>query len=226
MSTGWRRGDLLLAGGLTVALAASADTAWSLHARFALDLEGLSALERAGVALWDFRPLATAVFAGAAVAVLVARDGEGPWGGLLAVLAGAQAALGLVVSAAAVVVAASGSVGSRDELGFSYSADERVVTLVTQLAAWLPLAVLLAAVAVLAARQPSDRLLFVPEGAPGAPAAGERSLAAEMEALWEARLAHGPRRERARALLARIRSLEEAGDHEGASELAEEMRGL
>lgn len=227
MSAGRRRGDLLLAGGLAVALAASADTAWSLHARFALDLEGLSALERAGVALWDFRPLATAVFAGAAVAVLLARDGEGAAGGLLAVLAGAQAALGLVVSAAAVVVAASGSVGSRDELGFSYSADERVVTLVTQLAAWLPLAVLLAAVAVLAARAPSDRLLLVPELAPGAPAAaGEGSLSAEMQALWEARLAHGPRRERARALLARIRSLEEAGDHEGASELAEEMRGL
>ena len=49
MSTGRRRGDLLLAGGLAVALAASADTAWSLHARFALDLEGLSALERARV---------------------------------------------------------------------------------------------------------------------------------------------------------------------------------
>ncbi len=224
MSTGWRRGDLLLAGGLTVALAASADTAWSLHARFALDLEGLSALERAGVALWDFRPLPTAVFAGAAVAVLLARDGAGPAGGLVAVLAGAQAALGLVVSAAAVVVAASGSVGSRDELGFSYSADERVVTLVTQLVAWLPLAVLLAAVAVLAARPPSDSSLLVPEDAQGAAAQG--SVSAEMEALWEARLAHGPRRERARALLARIRALEEAGDHAGASELAEEMREL
>lgn len=224
MSTGRRRGDLLLAGGLAVALAASADTAWSLHARFALDLEGLSALERAGVALWDFRPLPTAVFAGAAVAVLLARDGAGPTGGLIAVLAGAQAALGLVVSAAAVVVAASGSVGSRDELGFSYSADERVVTLVTQLVAWLPLAVLLAAVAVLAARPPSDSSLLVPEDAQGAAAQG--SVSAEMEALWAERLAFSPRRERGRVLLERIRALEASGDVEGARALAEEMRRL
>ncbi|MGH3060305.1 MAG: hypothetical protein ACRDNA_02715, partial [Gaiellaceae bacterium] len=66
----WTRGDAILAGGAVVALAASAETAWSLRARFALDLDGLSALERAAVALWDFRPLPTAVFAGAAVAVL------------------------------------------------------------------------------------------------------------------------------------------------------------
>ena len=37
-----RRGDLLLAGGAAVALAASAETAWWLRARFTLDFESLS----------------------------------------------------------------------------------------------------------------------------------------------------------------------------------------
>ena len=80
----WTRGEAVLTGGAVVALAASAETAWSLRARFALDLEGLSALERAGVALWDFRPLPTAVFAGAALAVLLAPAGARTRGGLAA----------------------------------------------------------------------------------------------------------------------------------------------
>jgi len=208
----------MLAGGAVVALAASAETAWSLRARFALDLEGLSALERAGVALWDFRPLATAVFAGAALAVLLAPAGARARGAL-AVLAAAHAALAMVVVALAIWIAAAGEVGGPDALGFAYPPDERVVTLVTQLAAWLPLAVLLAGVAVAATRPPSNTVLLQT----GAPAT---SLAEEMEALWAERLAFSPRRERARFLLERIRALEVSGDVEGARELAEEMRRL
>jgi hypothetical protein len=47
-----------------------------------------------------------------------------------------------------------------------------------------------------------------------------------MEALWRQRLAHGPKRERARNLLGRIRERERAGDHEKARELADELRDL
>ena len=213
----WTRDETILAAGAAVALAASAETAWSLRARFALDLEGLSALERAGVALWDFRPLATAVFVGAAVAVLLAG---GAWARVpVAVLAGAHAALAVVVLGLAVWIAAAGEVGGPEELGFAYSAGERVVTLVTQLAAWLPLALLLAGVAVAATRSPSDTVVRE-SGAP------TPSVSEEMEALWAERLAFGPRRERARSLLERIRALEDAGDLAGARELAEEMRRL
>jgi hypothetical protein len=214
----WTHGGAILAGGAVVALAASAETAWSLRARFALDLEGLSALERAGVALWDFRPLPTAVFAGAALAVLLAPAGAGARAGL-AVLAAAHAALAVVVLAFAVWIAAAGDVGGPDALGFAYPPGERAVTLVTQLAAWLPLAVLLAWIAVVAARPPSNT---VPLGSE-APAT---SVSEEMEALWAERLAFSPKRERARTLLERIRALELAGDVEAARELAEEMRRL
>jgi hypothetical protein len=214
----WRHGGAILAGGAVVALAASAETAWSLRARFALDLEGLSALERAGVALWDFRPLPTAVFAGAAVAVLLAPAGAGARAGL-AVLAAAHAALAVVVLAFAVWIAAAGDVGGPDALGFAYPPGERAVTLVTQLAAWLPLAVLLAWIAVVAARPPSNTVSL----GSGVPAS---SVSEEMEALWAERLAFSPKRERARTLLERIRALEVAGDVEAARELAEEMRKL
>jgi hypothetical protein len=47
-----------------------------------------------------------------------------------------------------------------------------------------------------------------------------------MDALWRERLAFGPKRERARNLLGRIRDLEQAGEHESARALAEEMRRL
>src|SRR5919108_3229116 len=158
----WTREDVLLAGGVTVALAASADVAWSLHARFAADLTGLSVVERAGAALWDFRPLTTAVFAAGAVAALTGLRGPAgrfaPLHGLardsLALLAAAPAALALVVLALAAWVAAAGELGGRDELGFVYSPGERAVTLVTQLAAWLPLAVFLSFLAFLASRSP------------------------------------------------------------------------
>jgi hypothetical protein len=214
----WRHGGAILAGGAVLALAASAETAWSLRARFALDLEGLSALERAGVALWDFRPLPTAVFAGAALAVLLAPAGAGARAGL-AVLAAAHAALAVVVLAFAVWIAAAGDVGGPDALGFAYPPGERAVTLVTQLAAWLPLAVLLTSIAVVAARPPSNTVSLGSE----APAT---SVSEEMEALWAERLAFSPKRERARTLLERIRALELAGDVEAARELAEEMRRL
>ena len=222
----WKRGEAVLTGGAVVALAASAETAWSLRARFALDLEGLSALERAGVALWDFRPLPTAVFAGAALAVLLAPAGARTRGGLAALAAG-HAALAVVVLALAVWIAAAGEVGGPEGLGFAYSSGERAVTLVTQLVAWLPLAVLLAGVAVVATRRPSDTVLLGSE-APTLPAAAAQtvSLAEEMESLWAERLAFSPRRERARMLLERIRALEQSGNVEGARELAEEMRRL
>jgi hypothetical protein len=216
-------GGAILAGGAVVALAASAETAWSLRARFALDLEGLSALERAGVALWDFRPLATAVFAGAALAVLLAPAGAGARAGI-AVLAAAHAALAAVVVFFAVWVAAAGEVGGPDALGFAYPPGERAVTLVTQLAAWLPLAVLLTWIALVAARAPSNTVLLGSK-APAA-AAQTTSLSEEMEALWAERLAFSPKRERARTLLERIRALEASGDVDSARELAEEMRRL
>jgi hypothetical protein len=210
-----------------VALAASAETAWSLRARFALDLEGLSALDRAGVALWDFRPLGTAVFALAAIAVLLGAAEpplrlEGfadPARAGLAVLAGAHAALALVVVGLAVWIAAAGGVGRRDELGFVYSSADRAVTLATQLLAWVPLGALLALVALAAAgeRQPE----------PGEDdSVPDATVSEEMEELWRERLAHGPSRERARTLLGRIQSLEAAGDADGARELAEQMRRL
>jgi hypothetical protein len=227
MNAAWTRGDLLLAGGAAVALAASAETAWSLRARFALDLEGLSALERAGVALWDFRPLGTAVFALAAIAVLLGASEPGlrleslagPARAGLVVLAGAQAALAVVVVGLAVWIAAAGEVGRRDELGFVYSSADRAVTLVTQLLAWIPLGALLALVAVAAAgeREPESG---EDDSAPEAP------VSEEMDELWHERLAHGPSRERARTLLRRIHSLEAAGDADGARELAEQMRRL
>jgi hypothetical protein len=211
-----------------IVVAASADTAWSVRARFALDLAGLSALERAGVALWDFRPLATAVFAAGALAVLAWLRGPGggrldplrePVRSGLAFLCAAHAAFAAVVVALALWIAIAGEVGGREELGFAYSGSERVVTLATQLLAWLPLAGLLALVAVLATRPTPE-----PKAEP-APAPHQR-LSDEMEALWRERLAHGPRRERARNLLGRIRALEDAGDLEGARELADEMRRL
>ena len=220
----WTHGGAIVAGGAVVALAASAETAWSLRVRFALDLEGLSALERAGVALWDFRPLATAVFAGAALAVLLAPAGAAARAGI-AVLAAAHAALAAVVLVFAVWIAAAGEVGGADALGFAYPPGERAVTLVTQLAAWLPLAVLLTWIAVVAARTPSDTVLLASE-APASAAAQTTSLSEEMGALWTERLAFSPKRERARTLLERIRALEASGDVAGARELAEEMRRL
>lgn len=230
-ATPWTRGDLLLGGGTVVALAASADTAWSIQARFALDLSGLSALERAGAGLWDLRPLAPAVFAAGCLAILVGlRDPPGRLAALagptrsgLVFLAAAHAALALAILALAGWVAAAGEVGGRDELGFVYTRGERAVTLVTQVLAWLPLAALFAAAAWTAAH-PGEEAEREPAPEPEEPS--ERPLFDEMDALWRERLAFGPRRERARTLLGRIRLLEEAGDHEGARELAEEMRRL
>jgi hypothetical protein len=228
MRAGWTRADLLLAGGATVALAASADTAWWLRARFALDLEGLSAFDRAAAALWDFRPLGTAVFALAAIAALIGAF-EGPTHlermsetvrAGIAILAGAHAALAVVVAGLAVWVAAAGEIGRRDELGFVYSTADRTLTLVTQLLAWLPLAALLVVLAVLAvprAHRPD---------ADDVPSGTVASVSEEMEALWTEQLAHGPSRERARMLLRRIHTLEENGDMAGAEELAEQMRRL
>jgi hypothetical protein len=225
--TAWTRGDVLVAGGAAVILAASADVAQTVQDRFAVDLAGLSALERAGATLWDLRPLATAVFAVGTLGVL-AGLGEPP-GRLerlhapvrngVAILAAAHAALGLVVVGLAVWVAAVGEVGDSEELGFVYSRSDRAVTLVTQLVGWIPLAALLVLVAFVATR--SEQVEEEPE-----PERSDASLSQELEALWRERLAHGPRRERARNLLSRIRALERTGDHEKARELADELRNL
>jgi len=229
-ATAWTRGDVLLAGGGAVALAATAEAAWSLRARFALDLAGLSALERAGVALWDFRPVPMALCAaGVVLAYFGLRESPGRLAALhvrarpvLAVLAAAQAALAFVVLAFAGWMAAVGRVGGRDELGFVYSGSERLVTLLTQVVACLPLGLVLALLAVLLSRPeiaPEPALEVQPLSPPV-------SLFAEMDELWRERLAFGPRREQARALLLRIRALEEAGDDDSARELAEKMRSL
>jgi hypothetical protein len=225
--TAWTRGDVLVAGGAAVILAASADVAQTVQDRFAVDLAGLDTLERAGATLWDLRPLGTAVFAVGALGAL-AGLGE-PAGRLerlhalmrngLAVLAAAHAALALVVLGLAIWVASVGEVGARGELGFVYSGSDRAVTLATQLVGWIPLTALLVLVAVVATR--SEQVEEEPE-----PERSDASLSEEMEALWRERLAHGPRRERARNLLSRIRALESAGDHEQARELADELRNL
>jgi hypothetical protein len=229
-TTPWSRGDALVAGGAAAAAAASAEAAWAAHGRLALDLSGLSAAERAAAALWDFRPLAAAVFALAALAVAAGlREppgrlavGHGLLRSGIALLAAAHVAFGLLVVGLAAWIAAAGRVGEADELGFSYTAGERAVTLATQALAWLPLAAFLAVLAVRA---------LAPAGGEAAgdepvTAQGRRELTAEMEALWRERLAFGPRRARARTLLDRVRALEDAGDVERARELAEEMRRL
>jgi hypothetical protein len=213
-------------------LAAAAEAVWSLRARFAVDLAGLSAWERAAVALWDFRPVPLALCAGGAVlAYLGLREPAGRLASLhdsarpvLAVVAAAGAALAVVVLLFAVWIAEQGAVGGRDELGFTYSGSERLVTLLTQLAACVPLVLVLAVLAERLARvEPASE----DEGeVPPAPRAASASVGAEMDELWREHLAHGPRRERARALLTRIRALEEAGDEASARELAEEMRRL
>jgi hypothetical protein len=225
--TAWTRGDVLVAGGAAVILAASADVAQTVQDRFAVDLAGLSALERAGATLWDLRPLATAVFAVGTLGVL-AGLGEPP-GRLqrlhapvrngVAILAAAHAALGLVVLGLALWIASAGEIGDREELGFVYSRSDRAVTLVTQLVGWIPLAALLVLFAFVATR--SGQVEEEPE-----PERSDASLSQELEALWRERLAHGPRRERARNLLSRIRALERTGDHEKARELADELRNL
>ena len=230
----WTARDLAAAGGLAVAIAATADLGWSLHARFAVDFSGLSALERAGAALWDFRPLATGLFlVGATVALAAIREPvgrlapvRGPVGNGLAVLAAAHAALALVVLAAATWVAAAGELGERDELGFAYSSSERVVTLVTQIAAWLPLGVALGVLAIVASGMDEDVEAANAEPAQSADRPPARSLGDEMEELWREHLAFGPGRERGRALLGRIRALEAAGDAARARELAAELRAL
>jgi hypothetical protein len=225
--TAWTRGDVLVAGGAAVMLAASADVAKTVQDRFAVDLAGLGALERAAAALWDLSPLATAVFAVGALSVF-AGLGE-PAGRLdrlhavmrngAAILAAAHAALGLVVLGLALWVAAAGEIGDREELGFVYSGSDRAVTLVTQLVGWFPLAALLVLVAVAATRSEQAEEESEPERS-------DASLSEELEELWRERLAHGPRRERARKLLSRIRALERTGDHEKARELADELRNL
>ena len=201
-------------GSAAVAVAASADVAWQVYTRFADDAGGLSALERAQAALWDLRPLASALFLLAAMGVLLVRP-HGSLRRLVAPLAGAHAALGVAVLIFAVWVAATGRIGATDELSFSYALGERVVTLATQALGW---GVLVAALAVLAWRASA------PE--PEAPRPDEPSVLPEAEALWRERLAFGPRREKARSLLARIQASERDGDHETARRLADELRRL
>jgi hypothetical protein len=219
----WTRGDLLVPAAAAVGLAALAETARSLYERFAVDLDGLSEVERVAVALWDYRPLAPAVFA-AAAALLLPRVDESARS-LLAALSAGYAALGLVVLGLAGWITATGSVGGVDGLGFAFSRGDRAVTVVTQALAWLPLVFLFGLLALRASAAPVGAGLGPPAAEPG-PAGEAEHVSDEMEALWSERLAHGPKRERARSLLARIRELERAGDRDSARALADEMRRL
>jgi hypothetical protein len=231
MRDDWTRGDLLVAGGSVVAIAAVADLAWTINDRFSADLAELSAFERASVALWDLRPLAAALFALGAFIVLgglaeppgrLARAREPVQAGV-AGLAAPLIALGFVVVGLAAWVAAAGEIGGAEELGFVYSARDRFVTLATQAAAWLPLAALLAVLARSTLRVRSD----APAAQAGQPAPVEpRRLSEEMNELWRERLAFSTRREQARTLLGRIQALENAGDDAEARRLADEMRRL
>jgi hypothetical protein len=219
--TAWTRGDLLAAGGAAVVLAAGAETVRSVHARFTADLGGLSALERAAVALWDFGPLGAAVFAAGALALLAGLAGEPSRPALaaavepaLAFLLSAYGALGLVVVAFAGWVAAAGRIGDPDGLAVRYDDGERAVTVATQAVGWGSLTALFV---LLLLRKTPEAI---------APAAERASLAEEMDALWRERIAFTPNRERGRTLLHRIRTLEEKGDLTGARELADELRKL
>jgi hypothetical protein len=185
-----------------------------VYERFALDLAGLSALERAAVALWDLSPLGAGLFAAGALA-LVLGDVGANGRLLLAFLLSSYAAFGLVVLALAAWIAATGSVGGPDSLGFRFDGGERVATLITQALGWGSLVALFTVLAL--------RATGSAEQAP--PAAGP-TVFEEMDTLWRERLAFGPRRERARELLGRIQRLEEAGDEESAQALADEMRRL
>jgi hypothetical protein len=227
VSSTWSQGDALVGGGVTIALAATADVVWALSDRFSPEFDELSGLERAAVALWDFRPLAVAVFA--VGALLTLRGLAAPPARLalarevvpaaLATLAAALVALALAVVALAVWVAAAGEIGGPDELGFVYTSRERAVTVTTQAIAWLPLAILLGLVARSLLRTTS------PAAAPPA-APPQLSVSTEMEELWRERLAYSPNREHARMLLGRIQALESAGDETEARRLADEMRLL
>lgn len=230
-SSSWSQGDALVGGGVTVALVATADVVWTMSDRFSPELNELSALERAAVALWDFRPLAVAVFAVGALLILRGLAASptriGPAreivSAALAALAAALAALALTVVAFAGWVAVAGGIGGPDELGFVYTNRERVVTVATQAVAWIPLAVFLGLLARSMARTMSrPPVPAVPVAAP----VPQVSVAAEMEELWRERLAYSPHREHARMLLGRIQALESAGDETEARRLADEMRLL
>jgi hypothetical protein len=218
----WTRAHLLLAGGATVALAATAETVRSVHARFTADLAGLSLPERAAVALWDFGPLGAAVFAAGALALLAGLAEEPPRPSLahalehaLAFVLSAYAMLGLVVVALAAWVAAAGRIGDAGGLAVRYEGGERVVTVVTQALGWGSLAVLFAFLAFRRTQTAED-----------APELEGGTLTEEMDALWRERIAFTPNRERGRTLLHRIRTLEEKGDLREARELADQLRRL
>jgi hypothetical protein len=211
----WKSGDLLVLGGAAAGVAACAATAGLLYERFAADLGGLSAFDRAALALWDFRPVSAALFALAALAVFAGGRLEGRLRPTVAVLAGAFAGLGLIVVLASAWVGARGFVGEEDGLAIRFTGGERVMTVLTQALGWLPLAAFFALLA-----------LRLTEQRPVEEAPAEESLVAEMDELWRERLAYSPRRERGRELLGRIRALEAQGKLTEARELAEEMRRL
>ncbi|MEO8290090.1 MAG: hypothetical protein ABI649_03740 [Gaiellaceae bacterium] len=223
----WTGGDWLLAGGIVLALLGLGEEAWTIKGRFDPAVLGLGAPERAAVALWELRPLVFVPFVLGALLVLAAlleppgrlgeaRERARP---VLTVLAAAHAVFALVVVGLAGWVAAAGSIAGRDEITFFYSGSHRALTLATQALAYVPLAALLAAVAMRASFEPVP----VEKAEPPARSPG---LLAEMEELWSERLAFGPRREQARRLLERLRALEGSGDVEGAQQVADQLRRL
>jgi len=133
----------------------------------------------------------------------------------LAVAASGFAALGLAVLVAALWIGARGYAGDADGLAIRFTDGERVATIVTQVLGWAPLVAFFGLLA-----------LWLTRPSPSSDEPEAQSVVAEMDELWQERLAYSPRRERGRELLARIRTLEAEGKLAEARALAEEMRRL
>jgi hypothetical protein len=245
---------LALATGLVLEAAGLAAVAEEARSAFDQNLTGLSAFERAGVALWNFSPVAPAVAAAGAavVALALAREPELTGrlrpiaGAVLAPLAAGQAALCALVLGLACWIAASGGVETGSGIRFTYSTGDRVATLLLQAVAFGPLA---AFGAFLAARAPSLWGVAAPVG-PGivwqeggahapapvdgvddvrpwsSPAPASEDPLERGERAWRERLAFSPRRAEAQALLQGLRVAAAAGDAATAGRLADELERL
>jgi hypothetical protein len=139
-----------------LALAGTASVVVEARAAFDRDLTGLSAFERAAVALWDLSPLPLAVAAGGALLVVIALvsddsqlSGPRPAAArVLVLLASAGAAFGAIVLVRALWLAVVGSVETDTGVLFGFSAGDRAAMLVLQAVAYVPLCAFLLVVAV------------------------------------------------------------------------------